>query len=218
MVQSRRGRDPNTQRHGRIERSPPLRQGRGARYDSEHCDQLGHKVGPCLGDSPLHDDQVVHRDEAVRRLEGAARGLGVRKDGPQPRIRRQVVAEDRRVEFPALEHGEHVLARRGALNERWIAVFGDMSVLERHPADILGREPVRFLHPAAQPQAGRLGIGAHADATAAQVLRATDIGLGAAEHCAFLKPRSDADRQQHQRLAAVGSASSLEAATATAAG
>jgi hypothetical protein len=100
---------------------------------------------------------------------------------------------------------QHHLRDRGALGQalavRRIVVLGEVAVVQRHPGDLVEVDAVFVAQDAADPQRGGLGIGAHADLLALDVLRVQVAEVAVEAGAVVLEAPRDRGRQQHVGLA-----------------
>ena len=127
--------------------------------------------------------------------------IGIGDDAFELRILWQHRAEDRGIEFALEQHLGHVLAVGGALDAVRIAEFGHVGILEGHPFHLADIDAIILPQDAADPAAGGLREGAHADSAALEVSGVTVPRSELYSKRAVLKAAHHGRRHQHERLA-----------------
>ena len=135
---------------------------------------------------------------AARKARRPPRGRGRPCAG---RVGRQLVAEDRRVQFAAAQHGEHVGAWPAPLRPGRVAVLGDVRVLEGHPAHRVGSQPVAVLQRRRAATSRSSGCRPARRRAGPRGPSGRDAAVGAAQQRALLEARGEHHGQQRQGLA-----------------
>ncbi len=160
---------------------------------------VGARVGQRLGDHEI----MVHRHGAVFLRPGLRLLVRI---GEQVAdvcvVLGEVGCRDQRVHVAVEQHLVELLgAWARALDDRRIAVLGDVGIVGADPADAGKIDAVLVLEDAAHPDAGRLRVGAHGDAAAFHVLGAELAARGIVDDEVVLEARHHHGGQQHERPA-----------------